>query len=655
MGEQKVSALSSTREKNEFLNHLLRDVDSLEYMMDNGWFEKDIVRIGAEQEMCLVNTETYKPAPLSMEAIEALPGCDWLETELARFNLEINCDPLVFEKKCFSALEDDIREKLNMINKAIEPMEAQVLLTGILPTFRKFDLGMHNLTPRVRYKNLMNAFQQQLNSRSFEFRMSGIDEIQIHHDSAMLEACNTSFQVHLQVHPEEYVQQYNIAQLLTAPVMALAANSPLVFGKRLWHESRIGLFQQALDTRTTSEHMRDRSQRVSFGKRWIDDSILDIFKDDITRYCVMLATDITENSAEMVQQGKTPKLKALQVHNSTVYRWNRPCYGISPNGQPHMRIENRVLPAGPTVQDEIANAAFWLGAVIGMTKEYGDIRNLISFEQAYDNFNKAAKFGIEAQFSWLGHKKIDPCELVLKEIIPLARIGLESQKVNSEDIDRFLGIIEKRAKTHINGATWLLEAYSKLKKETDNDEALSVLTAAILDNQKNKRPMHDWKVPDLDDLHDYHPNKLVVSEFMFTDLTTVDKDDPISLAAKTMHWRNIRYIPVESAEGKLDGLVTMRSLMKYFTNEQLNTDNLKVSDVMKTDPITAKPNEGIMSAMTKMKENKIGCLPVINNEKELIGIITEVEFLRITDRLMHRLELKDKKRKPEKKTASSKK
>ncbi|HKK88943.1 MAG TPA: CBS domain-containing protein [Saprospiraceae bacterium] len=640
MGEQKVSALSDAKQRNEFLNHLLRDVDSMEYMLNNGWFEKGIVRVGAEQEMCLVNTSTYKPAPIGMEAIEALPDSKWLETELAKFNLEINCDPLVFEKKCFSSLESDIREKLNIINEAIDPMGAQILLTGILPTFRKFDLGMHNLTPRVRYKNLMNAFQEQLNNRSFEFRMSGIDEILIHHDSALLEACNTSFQVHLQVHPDDFVHYYNIAQLLTAPVMALAANSPLVFGKRLWHESRIGLFQQALDTRTTSEHMRDRSQRVSFGKKWIDESILDIFKDDISRYCVLLAADIEENSTEMVAKGKTPKLKALQVHNSTVYRWNRPCYGISPNGQPHLRIENRVLPAGPTVQDEIANAAFWLGAVIGMASEIEDVREHISFEKAYDNFNKAAKFGIEAQFNWFDDRKVDPCTLVLEEILPLARKGLEIRQVDKKDIDRFLGIIEKRAKTHVNGSSWLLNAFSKLKKETDNDEALSVLTAAIMDNQKNKRPMHEWKIPNLDDLQDYHPNKLVVSEFMFTDLTTVDRKDPISLVAKTMNWRNIRYIPVESKDGHLEGLVTMRSLMKYFTNEQADTESLMVEDVMKKHPVTASPDEGIMSAMNKMKQHRIGCLPIVNKDNELVGIITEVEFLRITDRLMQRLELK---------------
>ncbi len=648
MGEQKVSALSTGEQKNEFLNHLLRDVDSLQYMLKEDWFEKDVVRIGAEQEMCLVNSETHKAAPIGMQAIEAMPNSPWLETELARFNLEINCTPRVFENDCFSLLEEEIRTRLNAINEAIAPMQAEILLTGILPTLRKFDLGMHNLTPMIRYKNLMNAFQELLNNRDFELRMEGIDEILIHHDSPLIEACNTSFQVHLQVSPDNFVKYYNIAQALAGPVMAIAANSPLVFGKRLWHESRIGLFQQALDTRSTSDHLRERSQRVHFGKDWIHESILEIIQDDIMRYRAILAAEIKENSSELIGKKKTPKLKALQVHNSTVYRWNRPCYGISDNGQPHLRIENRVLPAGPTVQDEIANAAFWLGAMEGMALRYKDIRKEIAFDEVFENFNKAAKYGIDAKFNWFGDKKIDPCTLILEELLPIAREGLQSRKVKKKDIDRLLGIIEKRAEKRHNGANWLIKAYTKLKKETDNDEALSVLTAAILDNQKNKRPMHEWKIPDLSDLKDYHPNKLVVSEFMFTDVTSVEKDDPIKLVAKTMNWRNIRYTPVESKDGKLEGLVTLRTLMRYFTDEQQNVDNMVVSDVMKKDPITVSPNDGILKAMSLMKKHKIGCLPVIDKNRELIGIITEVEFLRITDRLMHRLDLKSTKKEEEK-------
>lgn len=642
MGEQKVSSFSRNPKKNEFLNHLLHDIDAFQYMLNEDWFEKDIVRIGAEQEMCLVNSDTHKPAPLSMEAIEAMGNVPWLETELARFNLEINCDPREFTDHCFSLLEEEIRSKLNEINIAIEPLHAEVLLTGILPTLRKFDLGMHNLTPRQRYKNLMNAFQELLKNRDFEFRMEGIDEILIHHDSPLIEACNTSFQVHLQVSPDNFVKYYNIAQLLTAPVMAIAANSPLVFGKRLWHESRIGLFQQALDTRSTSDHVRDMSQRVQFGKDWVHDSILDIFKDDIMRYRAILATDITENSTQLIQSNKTPKLKALQVHNSTVYRWNRPCYGISPNGQPHLRIENRVLPAGPTVQDEIANACFWLGCIVGMANKIEDVRQHIEFEDVFDNFNKAAKFGIDAKFTWFDEQKYDPCSLILEELLPIAREGLESQKVSKKDIDRYLGIIQKRAEKRTNGATWLIKAYSRLKKETDNDEALSVLTAAILDNQKNKRPMHEWKTPDLNDLKDYHPNKLVVSEFMFTDITSVQKQDPILLVAKTMLWRKVRYTPVEDADGKLQGLVTLQTLMKYFTADPVYAEGLTVADIMISDPVTITPNDGIMSAINKMKKYKIGCLPVVNKLNELIGIITEVEFLRITNRLMERLDMKQK-------------
>lgn len=639
MGEQRVSIVKDEASMQHFVRNLLRDVQALEYMLENDWFESDIVRIGAEQEMCIVHNKTYKPATIAMEALELMKEYDWVETELAKFNLETNLLPRVFEKDCLSELEKENSSKLEIIRANLKSLNADLILTGILPTLRKYDLEMQNLTPKKRYYALMEAINQQLIGNAYELRLSGIDELLVKHDSPLLEACNTSFQVHLQVAPADFVCLYNISQALAAPVMAIAANSPIVFGKRLWHESRIALFQQSLDIRTTHDHMRERSPRVSFGNGWLDHSIMEIYKEDIARFRVLLSADVEEDALAMIADGKVPKLRALQVHNSTVYRWNRPCYGISESGKPHLRIENRVLPSGPSVLDEVANAAFWLGAMIGMHEHCKDIRKQLSWEDVRDNFAKAAKFGIDTTFNWFNDKKVAPCDLILQELLPIARKGLESRQVNTADIDRYLGVIEERAKKHMNGARWQLRAFSKLIKEVSRDEAVSVLTASIVENQTKNKPVHTWKLPDANDLADYRPTKLLVDEFMMTDLFTVQQDDLVELVAQLMDWRKIRYMPVEDSKGRLCGLITSRLLLRYYTHRH-KADNQVVTcvkDIMINKPITIGPKATIMQAMQLMRENKIGCLPVVQ-DKELIGFITEMDFLRISGRLIERLE-----------------
>ncbi|MBV6654032.1 MAG: CBS domain-containing protein [Mameliella sp.] len=639
MGEQRVSLVNDEASMQHFVKKLLRDVQALEYMLDNDWFEKDIVRIGAEQEMCLVHRKTYKPATIAMKALDHMQDYDWVETELARFNLETNLDPREFTGSCLSELEKENAGKLDKISDKLKDLKANLILTGILPTLRKYDLEMHNLTPKKRYYALMEAINSQLQGSAYELRLSGIDELLVRHNSPLLEACNTSFQVHLQVSPNTFAPLYNISQVLAAPVIATAANSPIVFGKRLWHESRIALFQQALDVRTTQEHMRQRSPRVSFGSNWLDESIMEIYIEDIARFRVLLSADVEEDSIKLLSEGKVPKLRALQVHNSTVYRWNRPCYGVSPNGKPHLRIENRVIPAGPTVVDEVANAAFWLGAVEGMYAAYPDIRTKIGWEDAQDNFIKSAKFGIDTKFTWFDDKKVTATDLLQQELIPLAREGLKRRNVDSADIDRYMGIIEERTKSHMSGSRWQLRAYTKLAKEVTRDEALCGLTASIIKNQKQNKPVHTWELPNAEDMPDYKPARLMVDEFMETDLFTVQKDDLIELVAELMDWRKIRYMPVEDSKGKLVGLITSRLLLRHYTHQnKLNGKSAStVKDIMIKAPVTVGPNETIVQAMRTMRDKKIGCLPVVQDD-ELIGIITEMEFLRITGRLMERLE-----------------
>ncbi len=634
-----MSLVSGGNQLQDFTKHLLRDVYAFEYMLENDWFESGIARIGAEQEMFLVDNKTYKPAMINMEVLKKMKNDPWVTTELAKFNLETNLTPREFKGDCLRQMEMENLDYLNKIRDKLKPMDASLVLTGILPTLTKMDLEMHNLTPNPRYVALMEAINRQLIGSFYELRLMGIDEILVKHQSPLLEACNTSFQVHLQVSPADFVKYYNIAQTLAAPILAIAANSPIVFGKRLWHETRIALFQQALDIRTTHDHMRERSPRVSFGTGWLDKSIMEIYREDIARFRVLLGADIEEDSIELIRQGKVPKLKALQVHNSTVYRWNRPCYGISPNGQPHLRIENRVLPSGPTVLDATANAAFWLGSMVGMAHQYKDIREQISWEDVRDNFAKSAQVGIDSTFTWFKDKKISVCDLVQKELIPIARKGLEIQNVDKADIDRYMDIIGARAELHMNGARWQLRAFTKLKKQVGRDEALSVMTAAIIKNQLKEMPVHTWELPEPGDLDEYRPSKLKVEEFMVTDLFTVQKDDLIDLVAELMDWRRIRYMPVEDSKGQLSGLITSRILLRHFTrfNRVNGKEAISVKDVMIENPLVIEPTATILEAMTMMRENRIGCLPVVKGG-ELVGVITEMDFLRISARLIERLE-----------------
>ncbi len=640
MGDFNVSKVSDEKQMRVFMRNLLNDVQALEYMLNNDKFETGVTRIGAEQEMCLVNKQ-WKPATNADAILKKLKKYEWAETELGKFNLEITLTPQEFKGKCLSKMESEIQTRLNKIRKAAKSCDdTEILLCGIMPTLRKFDLVYDNLTDIPRYRALMEAIHAQRAGDPFELRLAGIDELLIKHNNPMLEACNTSFQVHLQVNPNEFVKMYNIAQALAGPVIAISANSPILFGKRLWHETRIALFQQSLDTRASQDHLRERSPRVSFGKDWLHESILEIYREDIMRFRVLLSSNTQEDAIEMLEKDKTPALKALQVHNGTVYRWNRPCYGAPKGMKPHLRIECRVLPSGPTVVDEMASAAFWLGAMTGLALQHDDIRKQMSFADASDNFVKASRTGIDSNFTWFKDKKISATDLILKELLPIARKGLKHQKVDNKDIDKYLGIIKERAKRHCTGARWALRTFTKLSEETNTDEALSVLTAATVKNQKKGIPVHEWKLPNLEDIDEYLPNKLLVSEFMSTDLITVQKDDILDLVADMMNWRKTRYIAVEDTKkGEMVGLVTSSMLLHHFTRQD---DCLRdqpitlVKDIMITKPITIEPEAYISDALEKMQKHKVGCLLVVKNG-DLMGIITEEHFLQITNRLMKRL------------------
>ena len=631
MGNLNVQVIKTQKQLNDFTRCLLRDYHLLEQMIEKDWFETGQMHIGAEQEFCLIDKH-YKPATRASDVLQKLNHPSFT-TELGQFNIEANLAPQAFKEDCFAKLDGELNMLLTKLNSVCQEMGIDYLLTGILPTLRKFDLSLDNITPLERYYALNEAISK-MRGKPFELHLKGYDEINLKLDSVMLEACNTSFQVHLQVRPDEFVEQYNIAQLLAGPTVAVGSNSPMLFGKRLWHETRIALFQKSVDTRITNEHIRDRSPRVTFGNSWLKNSLLDLFKEDISRFRVMLMTDLEDISEKEFKQGVTPKLNALSIHNSTVYRWNRPCYGISPNGKPHLRIENRILPSGPTVLDEMANTAFWIGAMNGFKDQYQNIPSLIDFDHVKSNFYSAAAHGMNAKVRWLNGQRISMSEVVLKELLPIAKEGLVKNRVNSSDIDKYLGVIEERVKANQNGSSWILRSYSHLAKDATKEEILLSVTSSMHKHQQANLPVHKWPLADLSHLIHLDPATILVEEFMTTDLFTVQKEDILELVADMMDWQNVRFTPVENDKGKLIGLISARMMLRHYRKSESGDSSEKmVKDIMITDPITIDPGKTVHDAMTLMKTNNIGCLPVVKNQK-LIGIVTEADFLNLTSTLL---------------------
>jgi CBS domain-containing protein/gamma-glutamylcysteine synthetase len=637
MGDERVKLPESKEQSQQFLKYLLRDVRAMGKMLDENWFEIGNIRIGAEQELCLIDMHA-KPAPIVMELIELL-GNQSFTTELARFNLESNLKPLLFKGKCLSEMEAQIVYQLELVRDAIRELNGDIALVGVLPTIRKSDLKIDNLTPLPRYRALCDAINK-LRGEEYDLRIQGTDELLMRFDSPLLEACNTGFQVHLQVNPDEFVNKYNIAQAIAGPVLAGAVNSPLLFGKRLWAETRIALFHQSVDTRKVGDHLRDSSPRVTFGNSWLQESILEIYQEDIARYRVILSSDIEEDVEKMMDEGKVPELRALQIHNGTVYRWNRPCYGVS-NGKPHLRIENRVFPSGPTVTDEIANAAFWLGLLNGMDAQYEDISAQMDFEDAKTNFFAASKMGLETKFHWVDDKRYSAVDLICHELLPIAREGLKKAGVDQGDISSYLDIVEERTESGKTGSYWMVKSYNSLSKKVTREQALTALTNAMVKNQKKGEPVHKWGLARLDDMEMWQPSSLLVEEFMTTDLFTVQKDDILELVANLIDWRRIRYVPVEDDSKHLVGLVSMRMVFREYNDviHQKRECRTSVDDIMIKNPITIHPEASILEAIEIMDQQQIGCLPVVKNNR-LVGIITEQNYMTITKRLLRVLDKK---------------
>ena len=538
MGEHNVHRDADPSVLREFTNHLIQDVRALELMLHEDMFETGVRRIGAEQELFMVD-ERGEPAPIIEEVLERNAD-ERIVTELTKFNIEFNMEPLQYGSDCFQEMERATGELIEKVRGLTQEAGGDIAMTGILPTAHLSDFALDYMTPRPRYYALNDALSR-LRGGPGQYQIQGIDELFLKHDSIMLEGCNTSFQTHFQVAPDEFPRYYNIAQVVAAPCLAAATNSPILFGKRLWRETRIALFQQAVDTRSSNLYLREMRPRVHFGTDWVDESVLEIFKEDISRFRVLLTTELQEQPLKILEQGGVPNLMALQLHNGTVYRWNRACYGIT-DGKPHLRIENRVLPSGPTVIDEVANAVFWYGLVAGLAEEYEDVSRDMDFDDARHNFVAAARNGLASQFVWLDGSKRPAHELILDRLLPRAESGLRASDISDADIDRYLGIIQKRVETQQTGAQWQLDSLARMKGVGSRAERLGALTRGMVERQKEGAPVPEWSLATLEE--GYTPSGMKetnVEDYMTTELFTVHEEEAIEFVARLMDWQRIRW------------------------------------------------------------------------------------------------------------------
>ena len=631
MGEHTVEQHVDEKKSQAFMKALLEDLRALAFMLQDGRVENGVTRIGAEQEMFLVDCY-MRPAPVSLEVLSQANDSR-LTTEIARFNLEANLTPLELTGNCFSRMEQELDHLLNRARDAAATQNADILLSGILPTLKKSDLTLDNLTPVARYHELDRGVIR-LRGGPLSIHIKGLDELHVTHDNIMMESCNTSFQVHFQSNAKEFANHYNIAQAITAPVLAVAVNSPLLFGQRLWQETRVALFQHSTDERSRPQLARNQPTRVSFGDSWLLNSVVELFHDQITRFRPIMISEPKENPFEVLARGETPSLSALRMHNGTVWRWNRACYGVT-DGVPHLRIENRALPSGPTVVDEIANAAFFTGLMAALPHVYGDISKRMAFDDAKMNFFRAARHGLDAQFKWLDGESQSAPTLILDHLLPLARQGLISSQVATDDIDKYLDIIKERAQSRQTGAAWIMKSLSAMESSTSKDTRHRRLTSAMLAREKKRRPVHHWSIIEVLEPDKWEDGYRTIGQFMSTDLFTVKPDDLIDLAASVMDWRHIRHVPVEDEEGRLVGLVTHRGLLRILNiGNRANSDDspTTVREVMIENPVTVAPSTSSLEAIRIMRSSRVGCLPVVENN-QLVGIVTSYDFLEASARL----------------------
>jgi len=470
MGQELETSSFKDEDFNVFVKKLKIETDIVEAWEREENLSQAPVSAGFELEAWLVDPQ-MRPVAKNEAFITAVDD-PLIVPELSAFNVEFNGDPEGLSGKGISKLHNDLAALWNRANKSAAAMELQLAMIGILPTVADTDLCVANMSAAKRFQALNEQVFRLRKGKPIKLDIEGKDTLQSDHFDVMLEAAATSFQIHIKIPQGRGVDYYNASKLASAPLVAISANSPFLFGKDLWAETRIPLFEQAV-----SVGEWDYAERVTFGVRFIEESLSEVFVANRQRYPVLLP-QITEREPE--------KLDHLRLQNGTIWRWNRPLVGWDADGTPHLRLEQRVVPAGPTIADSMANAAFYYGLVAHLADADIKPHKRAQFFTTRDNFYKAAKHGLDAEMRW-DHEdgqRID--KVILETFLPMAEHGLRQLGIDEADIEKYLGIIRARCTNRQNGATW---QRSYVKKY---DASMAEMLEAYIICQQTEIPVHEW-------------------------------------------------------------------------------------------------------------------------------------------------------------------
>jgi gamma-glutamyl:cysteine ligase YbdK (ATP-grasp superfamily) len=486
MGEDVDAQEFSRADRTRYREKVHRCLDVFERMLSENRFHTDDPMTGLEVELNLVD-DAGDPALKNAEALAAIADPAF-QTELGQFNIEINVPPARLREGGLKTFEANLRHSLNDAEEKSSEVGAHQVMIGVLPTLAPGHFAPQMMSANPRYRLLS---EQILNARGEDIRIdiTGPERLITTADSILPEAACTSTQFHVQTSPEQFAAYWNASQTISAVQVAVGANSPYCLGKELWRETRIPLFEQAADTRSEELKSQGVRPRVWFGERWIN-SVFDLFEENVRYFPALLPITADEDPVAVLEGGGAPQLSELRLHNGTIYRWNRPVYDIN-DGVPHLRVENRVLPAGPTVADLIANAAFYFGLVRHLAESDRPLWSQMSFQAAEENFETAAEDGIDASIYWPALGEVKATELVLRRLLPMAHEGLASWGVDTEDRDRLLGIIEARCVKGVNGASWFVD---RIHARTGQDryDALRATLLEYRERMHSNEPVHTW-------------------------------------------------------------------------------------------------------------------------------------------------------------------
>jgi gamma-glutamylcysteine synthetase len=489
---QDVEEVRFTREdRHSYREKVKRDLAVLRRMLEDDRFETERKLIGVEVEFYVVDDDG-EPMMVNAELLARLESEDF-QTELAQFNIEFNLAPHKLIGTVFREIEEELETSFQHADQRAEELHAHVAMVGIIPTLKNLHVTIQNLSANPRY-HLLNEQVLEARGEDLQLEIEGVEQLSVQASSIAMEAAATSVQLHLQVSPDGFAALWNAAQAASAAQVAVGANSPFLLGKELWRETRIALFEQTIDTRSEELTAQGVRPRVWFGERWIDD-VTDLFDENVRYYPALLPVLDEEDPESILERGGIPHLPELVLHNGTIWRWNRPIYAVA-RGKPHLRVENRVLPAGPTMVDTVANAAFYFGLVRSLAELDPPISQQLSFSAAADNFVAAAREGIAASLFWPGVGEVPASELILRTLLPLAHAGLDAWQVDRRDRDHYLGIIEQRALKRRTGANWQVQTYRSLAEGgLDREEAITEMTRRYLVGMRSNEPVHTWELP----------------------------------------------------------------------------------------------------------------------------------------------------------------